>query len=221
MILVNYTTLDGILPPDAAHAFLRRLPAAKANSLDQLTNSKQRTASILGLLLLGRAMEQLNVADFDYGQLNFSPKRKPTSPTNIEFNIAHSENVVACAVSRSSPLGIDSETLSNPHGILLHHVFNDADLAQIAQEKQSYLSVWVKKEAVAKATGAGVPSMKTITLDQEKASYKNQQWYLHRLDLDDNDISYLACQKQQPEINLYFHTFADCLDNCSAGNVQD
>ena len=221
MILVNYTSLNGRLSAALIGSFLHRLPPGKADAIARLGDNKQATASVLGLILLGQTVEQLGVADFSYKQINFSPTRKPTCSNGIEFNITHSENIVACAVSLRMALGIDSETAEKRNPKLLRHVFNDNELTQIKSGASNSLELWVKKEAVAKASGCGVAAMKAIALDHECASYNNQSWYLRRLALDVNDVSYLACQKQNPVINLHEHSFADCVDYCRPIPVQD
>ena len=219
MILLNYTSLDGLLPHSAVRLFLQNLPLNKAQSLSRLVDDKQRTASILGLVLLKNAVQQLDIRDFSYHQLNFSPNRKPSSSTNIEFNITHSDNVVACAVSQKSALGIDSETMEHNHNPLLRHVFNETELQQIDDGTQNFFNLWVKKEAVAKAIGCGVTGMKHIQVDQHTAHYQNQLWYLHQLALHDNDVSYLACKQPVPDVKAHHYSFSDCLNLCTIKNV--
>lgn len=221
MILVNYTRLNERLPAALIGSFLHRLPPQKADTIARLGDKKQATASVLGLILLGQTVEQLGVADFSYKQINFSPTRKPTCSNGIEFNITHSENIVACAVSLRMALGIDSETAEKRNPKLLRHVFNDNELTQIKSGASNSLELWVKKEAVAKACGCGVVAMKTIALDQERASCNNQSWYLQRLALDVNDFSYLACQEQNPAISLHEYSFSDCVDYCRSAYIQD
>lgn len=221
MILVNYTRLEGALPAAAVRALLDQLPKPKADAMARLKNPRQSTASMLGLLLLKQALEQLGGVDFRFDQLKFSPGEKPLSTQGIEFNITHSETIVACAVSRNIALGIDSETISKQPVTRLHHIFNESELAMISNDNEKFLELWVKKEAVAKASGDGVRAMKAIDLDQQRAKYKDQQWYLHRLALDAQDVSYLASQQSQPDIHLQYHTFSDCVACCNAASVLE
>ena len=218
MILLNYTSLEGLLPDSAVRLFLQNLPPNKAQTLTKLVDDKQRTASTLGLLLLENAVQQLGIRDFSYHELKFPPNQKPSSSTNIEFNITHSDNVVACAVSQKSALGIDSETMKHNHNPLLRHVFNETELEQIDDGTQNFLDLWVKKEAVAKAIGCGVAGMKHIQVDRQTAHYQNQLWYLHGLALDDNDVSYLACKQPDPDIKAQYYSFTDCLNHCTRQN---
>ena len=217
MIWVNYTRLNGVLPEPVINSFLHQLPPPKASAIARLSDSKQATASVLGLVLLGQGAKQLGVVDFNYDQLIFSPAQKPTCSLGIEFTITHSANIVACAVNLASPLGIDTETRAIHNAQILQHVFSDSEQALIQSDNQHYLDLWVKKEAVAKATGHGLPAMKTIVLDEERAHYNKQLWYLHRLRLDANEVSYLACHQPQPDIQIQKHTFADCIAYCTDG----
>jgi len=220
MIWVNYTTLDNVLPDSVMGSFLRCLPENKAHAVAQLRDRKRATASVLGLVLLGQYAEQLGVKDFNYSQLIFSPAHKPRSSLGLEFNITHSANIVACAASLDSPLGIDTETMGRENAKLLRHVFNDNELTQIKNGKRHYLEFWVKKEAVAKAAGDGLRAMKSVMLDQERAHYKGQKWHLHRLMLNTNDMTYLASLDPQPEITRQKHAFADCVEYCNAVQFQ-
>ena len=220
MICVNYTRLNGTLPATVIDGFLQELPANKAESLVSLQDSKQVTASILGLALLGQGTKQLGMVNFSYDQLNFSPAQKPRCFLGIEFNITHSANIVACAVSLDSSLGIDTETKGERSTTLLRQVFNAHELALIQSDSRHYLDLWVKKEAVVKASGDGVRAMKTVDLEQGHARYNQQQWYLHRLLLDANEISYLACQQAQPEIRIQNHSFADCVAYCAESQFR-
>lgn len=214
MILLNYTNLDSPLPPSAVRLFLQNLPSNKAQTISRLEDDKQRSASVLGLVLLDRAMQQLGIGDLSDHQLNFSPGRKPSCSANIEFNITHSDNLVACAVNQQSPLGIDSETMSRKHRVALRHAFNEGELEQLSNGSENFLDLWVKKEAVAKAAGYGIADLKHIQLDQHTARYQNQLWFLHHLRLDDNEVSYLACKQRNPVIKLQYHSFTDCLNHC-------
>ena len=221
MILVNYTTLEGLLPLSVERLFLQRLPIDKAQSLSKISDSKRRNASILGLALLEQAVRKLGIGDLGDLQLNFSPTRKPSCSTNIEFNITHSDTLVACAVSLEFPLGIDSETRNDNRSPQLKHVFNESELQEIAADARHFLNLWVKKEAVAKAVGCGITKMKHVQLNQDSALYQNQLWYLHPLELVDNDVSYLACKEQYPEIQVYYHSFADCVDYCAPNSTMN
>ena len=214
MILVNYTSLDALLPDFAEASFLQKLPTGKVQTLSRLADGKQRTASLLGLLLLEYGMDQLNLGSLSNHQINFSPNQKPTCSANIEFNITHSDTLVACAISQESPLGIDSETKNDDRSPQLQHAFNQIEQQKIAADSQLFLDMWVKKEAVVKAEGCGIAGMRSVRLNQAAARYFNQLWYLHRLTLDDNDVSYLASKQQDPEIKINYHTFADCVNYC-------
>jgi len=221
MIWVNYTTLDNTLPDSVIGNFLRCLPKTKSDAIARLRDSKQATASALGLALLGQAAQQLGVSDFNYSQLIFSPAQKPRCSLGLEFNITHSASIIACAASLNSPLGIDTETAGRENTKLLRHAFNDDELAQIQNGERHYLEFWVKKEAVVKAAGVGLRAMKSVQLEQGRALYNGQQWHLHHLMLDKNEISYLASLQTKPVITCQKHAFVDCAEYCNSGQFQN
>lgn len=120
--------------------------------------------------------------------------------TPLQFNLSHSENRAACAVTGTSRIGLDIETVRavpEMHSIAATH-FSEEEQAALAgaieQEKErQFARCWTRKEAYIKAIGAGLslpltsfsasqagggacPAVKTDT-----AGSGNQRWQLSDL----------------------------------------
>lgn len=79
-------------------------------------------------------------------------------PPFISFS--HSGPLVACAVGTAGPVGIDIERLrrDRPIAAIARAAFGPAELQSVlARGAAAFYRIWVLREALAKATGAGFP----------------------------------------------------------------
>lgn len=96
----------------------------------------------------------------------------------LRFNIAHTEDVVVAAFSRTHPVGIDVESLNRDTDVeaLAERVFTEAERQRWrtlpdARRGDVFLHVWTCKEAFLKATGHGLqraPHTVECLLDDER-----------------------------------------------------
>jgi 4'-phosphopantetheinyl transferase len=97
---------------------------------------------------------------FVYGETG---KPSLAGKSKIEFNVSHSGNLFACAVSNGLPLGIDVEEVCPLTDMLsiAMHFFAPAEHAKLVSLDEhdrtlAFYECWTRKEAVIKATGEGV-----------------------------------------------------------------
>ena len=107
------------------------------------------------------------------------PHGKPEleAATSLRFNLSHSEEVAACAVTLEREVGIDVERvrdLSEVDG-LAQTVLTERERAQLGswgrdRASEGFLTAWTLKEAVMKARGEGLgldPAAVEISLDPD------------------------------------------------------
>ena len=82
---------------------------------------------------------------------------------NIQFNLSHSGNLIAVAVGKKHPLGVDIEIIEPTTNIdtLAAHCFSPAELLQLRalpypDRNRIFYRHWSKKEAYLKALGKGL-----------------------------------------------------------------
>lgn len=76
---------------------------------------------------------------------------------DIYFNLSHSENYVACAVS-DSPIGVDIEYIHDIDLNVANQYFFDSEYEYIINKKnkqKAFFELWVLKESYMKMTGLG------------------------------------------------------------------
>ena len=83
----------------------------------------------------------------------------------FRFNLSHTQGLVACVVSRESPVGIDVESSERPRGYdeLAERVLSPDECKALkalppSQWKARFLAHWTLKEAHLKARGTGIRS---------------------------------------------------------------
>lgn len=122
----------------------------------------------------------------------FGPHGKPEllAPLDINFNISHSGDLAVAAVSLH-PVGIDLERIAHdiPFESIARRYFSSAEYEVLRSlpehlRLQSFYACWTRKEAYAKATGAGF-SFPSSFFDVSLAPGQPPELAHHRLDPDE------------------------------------
>lgn len=103
----------------------------------------------------------------------------------LQFNLSHTNGLIACAISRYNPVGIDVEERRALADLdtLCEHALSPIELRDIkstsnVQEKNKrFFTYWTLKEAYLKATGMGL-SVPLQTFGFTQQSTQSSSWYL-------------------------------------------
>lgn len=118
--------------------------------------------SLVGLRLLGTLTEELGICPSILRDENGRPYFKDTP--HLDFNISHSNSMVACAVCLSDEfaprVGIDCEEIYGKDPTLLAERYfteKERDFVLSAENKAyAFTEIWTKKEAYLKHLGTGL-----------------------------------------------------------------
>ncbi len=153
--------------PDETGAHL--LSADERRRRDRFTHMPSRRAFVTARQLLRKTLADLG--GVDPSKLCFQttdkgrPFLEPVPPTlgDLDFNLAHSHDLVALATLRGGDVGVDVEPLERPldYDLVAERFFSDqeiADLKRLSDDErhQRFLALWVLKEAWLKADGRGI-----------------------------------------------------------------
>ncbi|TVQ54575.1 MAG: 4'-phosphopantetheinyl transferase superfamily protein, partial [Spirulina sp. DLM2.Bin59] len=103
-----------------------------------------------------------------------TPRGKPFLPDHpLQFNLSHTGDWVAIALTQNWPIGIDLETCRPMADVLTlaHRFFRPAEAAALAQQphpNQAFFTLWTRKEAFLKATGDGLQGLQTVELNSDR-----------------------------------------------------
>lgn len=131
--------------------------------------------------VVGRAMVRKCLGHFlelpsEKIDLGYTEAGRPIFPRDeaIQFNISHTNDLVALAVTAGARVGIDVERVERHPDLveLAARVFSEADLATFrairpAEQLVAFFRAWTRKEAYLKARGEGI----TDALQQISASF--------------------------------------------------
>ena len=193
MWILYYKSSNDDIDATLISRWLERLPEAKRQSLQRLQHSNKQQLSLIGWQLLRYGMHQAGNAAFSLQQLQFPEHGKPFIAGDWDFNLSHSGDIVACAISRQGRIGIDVERHRDVEPQRFKRYFSKDELEWMADDDKCFIELWTRKEAVIKASGIGLKGLsKVITQDNLTASDEQGEWYLHKLELDKDYSAHVA-----------------------------
>jgi 4'-phosphopantetheinyl transferase len=139
---------------------------------------------------------------------------------NLQFNIAHSHNLIIIGISQDSEIGVDIEKIRPLKRMdsIAATCFSTHELHKLRTCKgQAYLeyfySIWALKEAYIKATGLGLNAnlqsfnfdiTNTITLTETDYERKNHRWKIHLQSIENEYKMGVAVRDTAPTSPLKF-----------------
>ncbi|MBQ4847829.1 4'-phosphopantetheinyl transferase superfamily protein [Pseudoalteromonas sp. MMG005] len=97
---------------------------------------------------------------------------------SLEFNLSHSDNVLACALSKKNPIGLDVERIRFKRNLIRlgHPVFSEDEKREFeslpeAAKEAYFFDRWILKESLIKVTGQGLTTkLNNVSFGQSNAS---------------------------------------------------
>lgn len=205
-----------------SNEFYRFLHKDEKNYVGMLANQdmRQRYIQIHGQLRCLLA-ENLSVdpVTLSIAKAEFGKPYLPDYPT-VQFNLSHSANYYAIAITNNVPVGIDLEVFKARKNFtgLAEKCFAKDELAfwhSLSKDRQAdvFFRFWTCKEAVVKATGRGIAlglSQCVVDLDtqarlrQIPADYGDaEQWSVQELNLAQGVYAALAVNSSLYQLNIH------------------
>jgi 4'-phosphopantetheinyl transferase len=211
-VLIVSTQLNSIVPDTFKARVQNFLPSFFVESLAKKKVPSSKTASFLGMCLLGICLEEFGLSLSLLQSLIQDEFGKPHFNTGYyDFNISHSGDLVVCAFVEKSRIGIDIEQIKQFN---FHEVTGSLSLSHreiIANAKDpliEFYSVWTKCESILKAEGVGLAvSPSEITFLSRYGILGTNRWYNVPLNIADGYSCTLASSENNCNIN-YLKPFA-------------
>ena len=139
---------------------------------------------LIGEILKKSVIKKIFDIDFEKQEFALLEHKKPYMPDypDIHFNISHSGEYVALAVSQK-PVGVDIEKIKEYNYDVAKRVCNERELKQLEEsnDKASYfIKLWTQKEAVLKMKGIGIAKgdIKNCLNNQNVESERIEDYWL-------------------------------------------
>jgi len=187
--------MSGHIIPRSLQEVLATIAYNKQHQICQLKNQADKYRSLSGLYILKMGMEKLSLPADIWRSMQFILPYKPTVDYPLDFSICHTNNLITCAISLSTKVGLDAEYLPKQD--------HRNELQKQPQGKAEALVDWTSKEAIIKAQGkSSLADINSVQLNNSQGHFKNNLWYIHAIDLHPNYILRLATNNKNISIHL-------------------
>jgi 4'-phosphopantetheinyl transferase len=120
----------------------------------------------LGHRLLRLALVDAGLGEAAGAQLAPTPRGRPRLAPPADCSLSHCAGCVICALSTDGAVGVDVEDFTDATADLFPTYLDDRERNWAGSDPSRFLSVWTRKEAVAKAAGdEGLAAVRRVALD--------------------------------------------------------
>jgi 4'-phosphopantetheinyl transferase len=166
---------------------LMLLPSALQQAALRKKRWIDRQLSITGKLLLVEVLKLLGKGNISLNDLKYNALHRPYFDVDIDFNIAHSGNIVVCCGTNKGQIGIDIEQIKSIDLADYTDYFtpNEWGIMNSYPDKfEGFYDFWTRKEAVLKAIGTGFHTpLSSVDVADDTIKYDGILYYIRPLDI--------------------------------------
>ena len=168
---------------------------------------------ILGRWLASALLKSYGVTQEQFRSMTLSNLGKPYIPNHpVSFNISHSGDLIVCAATRNSRIGVDIEHFHPINWKEYEDCFSSTEWRQIslsANPERLVLEYWTKKESLLKADGRGLQiALSNVVIEEDHGTIKKEEkkWYFKQIQIEG-----YACHvcKESPIANIVTEPMQD------------
>jgi 4'-phosphopantetheinyl transferase len=206
---------------EKADELISFIPLSEQEKLLGKSNKNAQQQTLIGRLMLKYFMELLG--NSNYPAIKYSSSGKPAFTFAIDqcFNISHSGNMVVCAFTNHSMIGIDIEKVRPINIEVYRNCFNLMEWEYIVENKNqqlAFLNLWVRKESVLKADGSGFAlDLQSINCLEHAVNVNERTFYLESLDFNSQILCTVACDSKK---TIVLKDFNEIFEEKYLNNLQ-
>jgi len=208
MLNVYFLKLDFNISDHDLSMLEKTISTQRLEYAKQYHQKKDYIRSLLSSALLFHALNKNGIDKKDI-VIEKAPRGKPFLKNlknfkNIEFNITHSGDWVACAID-SGDIGIDIEQIKNINITDFSEILSTKETAYINGKLENFYQIWTLKESYIKALGVGVyKDLSSFTVQPYDKHYarvfqddkEEKQWYFYNFKLDEKHFCSICSQSK-------------------------
>lgn len=163
--------------------------------------------SLMGRLLLFKGIQEVYNLDYSDKKICYTKFNKPYFlDDSVQFNISHSGDIVICAFTKDTEIGIDIEKISSIEIDDFEPQFSKNEWDKIMNSnhsKETFFDYWSQKEAIIKAHGQGLSiPLKSFEIKENKTTINNDIFYLKKVNIDNHYKSYISQKESIQKIKV-------------------
>jgi 4'-phosphopantetheinyl transferase len=161
--------------------------------------------SVCGKLLLLELLKEYNSKN-SLVDLKYNEYLRPCFDCRPDFNIAHSGNIVICAMTDEGQIGIDIEQIKQLDFADFTDFFTGNEWHYIndhANKFDGFYNFWTRKEAVLKAIGSGFHTpLNSVDVSDEELVYDDISYQITPLNIHPDYKCHIAATVSPQNIEL-------------------
>lgn len=170
--------------------------------------SKKKKQSTMAWILLAYGVKRMGKNVDLKSDIMRNPYGKPRLKDSfLKFNLSHSENFVACAISQKWEVGIDIQRKRKIPLKILEGFLGERDYRMIESflEEDEWCRLWTRKEALLKCTGMGwrYPEARKIDVADKKITLNDTTYFVTDIWIRD-EYDFSVCIKNRDEKIIWF-----------------
>ena len=185
MLHIYYAIFEQVKNANDWQVLLKKMPMSVIERIDRYRQNLNKYQLVYGRLLLQKICWDLGYADFNLEDIQYTSFNKPFWRANIDFSIAHSGQIVGCALSTEGTVGLDIEKIQSINISNFKHILNAEDqlfLSKSTTINKDFFKIWTIKEAVSKADGRGLGmDVKDIYIGSKQATCFDNSWLVQEI----------------------------------------
>ena len=155
MILILYASVADPIETQVFDHYFFQLNSTDQHRIKRFIRWQDAHATLGGRILLKLGAEQLGIDNLQLSDLQATKNGKPFLK-ELQFNISHSGDYVACALSLATGMGVDIEQAKPMSFEDFHRQFTPSEWNNINNQPEHFFEHWCAKEAFIKLEGRGL-----------------------------------------------------------------
>ena len=178
---------------------LKEMPLDVQERVKRYHKVENKAQLVVGRLLLQTGMYRQGYTDFDLKTISYNSYNRPIWKKEVAFSIAHSAEVVACAITKTGRIGLDIEKRKPIDFRNFKHILNEEDVRKIRTARDpntAFFEIWTIKEAITKAMGQGLAiEVKPIDIQRGRVFFEGVEWFCKPVFLREEFSTHLVSDK--------------------------
>lgn len=156
MVYLYVADISNLPDPEQHPELMKHLPEERKHKIEKILHPQSRKQSLGAGLLLERVFSRHGISS---DSLRLNEQGKPEID-DLCFNLSHSSELVACAVSER-PVGCDVEQQKKAPENVAEHFFSEGEKKYLKKFQggkydEEFFRLWTMKESYMKLTGEGL-----------------------------------------------------------------